>query len=169
MAENVVAVEEKESNELKKPDGFLTSFIRGAQKGVTLVYQTIIPNAIFAFIIIILFENLGVMDLLSRVLSPVMGLFGLSGETIVPMGLAYVSTTGGIVALAGLFSSGIITAHELTIVFPFIFLVGASVQYLGRVLGPSGIATKWYGHMFAISTINGIISIFVMRILLAFM
>lgn len=156
------------NNELRKPVGFLNAFVAGARKGFNLTFNVIVPNSLYAFILIYLFNQFGIMDFLGRFLNPVMGLLGLPGEAIVPIALSYISTSSGVVAAAQLVATGSLTAHQLTVVLPFLFLIGAMLQYLGRILGPSGIAAKWYMPMVLIGTLNGIVSVYVMHFLLSF-
>ncbi len=146
----------------------LNTFVEGARKGLNLVLNVIAPNSIFAFALMAIFEMTGLLKIVGLILSPIMGIFGLPGEAAVPLVLAYISTSGGVVSAAVLVSSGVLDSTQCTIMLPFMFLIGASVQYLGRILAPSGISTKDYKVCFIISTINAIISMVLMRIILVF-
>lgn len=151
-----------------KMPNILNSFVDGARKGLNLVLNVIVPNSIFAFSLMSILRLTGALDIIGFVLSPVMGLFGLPGEAAVPLVLAYISTSGGVVSGAALLNAGAINSVQATIMFPFIFLIGASMQYLGRILAPAGIATKHYTVCFAIATINAFASMIIMRLILMF-
>ena len=47
-----------------------------------------------------------------------------------------------------------------------IMCVGASIQYIGRVLATTGIKTKYYPFMMAVNAVNAIIGITIARIIL---
>ena len=53
---------------------------------------------------------------------------------------------------------------HVTILLPDIFLMGAQIQYMGRLLGTAGIQGRYYPMLFGISILNAIISMIIMRI-----
>ena len=61
------------------------------------------------------------------------------------------------------YSQGLLTGEQVTILIPAIFLMGAQLQYWGRVLGTSGVQAKFYKVYFAISILNSIICMFIMQ------
>ena len=57
-----------------------------------------------------------------------------------------------------------ITGTDITILMPAIMLMGALLQYMGRILGTANIDNKYYPHMFGICFINSVLAMLVMRL-----
>lgn len=151
-----------------KAPNIMTSFINGAKKGVNLVINSVIPSVMFAFVVMRILTLSGIMDILGIAFSPVMGIFGLPGEAAVPLVLSVVSLSGGMSAAAALTESGILTGMHCLTMFPCLFLFGTMIVYTGRVLGVVGIEIKEYKYCYAMNIINGIISLFLMKIIVNF-
>lgn len=64
----------------------------------------------------------------------------------------------------GLFTEGLLDAHDIMILTPAIFLLGAQIQYIGRVLNVAGVKSRHYLPLLAISIINAMLGMLVMRI-----
>jgi len=105
------------------------------------------------------------MIFISKVAAPVMSIFGLPGAAIVVNVSAFMSMGGACGVLASLLADGVINAKEATILLPAIFVCGGQFQNFGRVLGTSGVKTKYYGIIFGMSIVNGIIAMAVMSII----
>lgn len=151
---------------MDKPDNFINSFIKGANKGWDMVTKVIFPNVIFAFVITFILQRTGITNLLGKVLSPIMGLLGLPGEASIPLVISYFALADGVASAVSLFSAGTLTSIHLSIMLPFMFLIGATIQYLGRILAPSGIAKKHYIVCIIIATLNAMLSLWLMDILI---
>ena len=76
---------------------------------------------------------------------------------------AWMSMGGGGGVAASLYASGVLSAKDVTILLPAIFLMGAQVQYMGRLLGTAGVQGRYYPMMFGVSILNAIISMIIMR------
>lgn len=146
----------------------MTSFITGAKKGCNLFLTVVIPNVVFAFVVIRLLTLLGVIGLLGKVFAPAMAVFGLPGEASFALVFSYISFTGAITSIAALMESGVLTEAQGLAMLPFTLLTGSIFMWTGRILAVTGIALKDYKICYAIATINGILSLFVMRIVLNF-
>ena len=57
-------------------------FVEGARKGWNLGVSSIIPNVLMAFAIIQILKVTGLLDIIGKVCSPVMGVFGVPGEAV---------------------------------------------------------------------------------------
>lgn len=157
------------TNKTERPKvNLMTSFIQGAARGADVVLKGIIPAVVFAFALVRILMLSGALDLVGRLLSPLMAIFGLPGEMAVPLVLTYASIPAAISSLVSLLYSGVITPEQLGMVIPFIFLVGESMMYTARVLTISELDTKDYWIIYTIATISGFISIYVMRIIITF-
>lgn len=141
-------------------------FVEGARKGWSMGINSIIPNVIMAYIVIKAMNISGLLDLMGRVFAPVMGLFGLPGEAVAVLLGSWMSVGGGIGVVVSLFNDGFITGQHIAIMIPAIFLMGAQLQYAGRILGTSETETRHYPILFLISIVNAILSLFVMNILI---
>ncbi|MGN1356511.1 MAG: nucleoside recognition domain-containing protein [Succinivibrionaceae bacterium] len=143
------------------------AFVKGAQRGWSIAILHMLPNVLMAYIIIALLSKSGAMDLIGDLASPVMGLFDLNGKTVTVLIASWMSGLGGVAVASTMFCSGDISATELTILCPAIFLMGAQIQYTGRILAVMGIPYKRYKMLFTISIINAALSMLFMKFLLS--
>lgn len=138
-------------------------FADGARKGFNIGVNSIMPNVLMAYVVIQLLKVTGLLDILGRLFAPVMAFFGLPGEGIMVLVSAWMSMGGGGGVAASLYNEGVLDARHATIVLPAIILMGAQVQYMGRLLGTSGVASRHYPIMFLISIVNALCAMLVMR------
>jgi spore maturation protein SpmB len=140
-------------------------FVAGAKNGYNMGINNMLPNVVMAYILIRIFNITGILKILGELFAPIMGIFGLPGEGIVVLFTAFLSMGGGAGAAASLHASGHLSDTHVTIIIPAIFLIGAQLQYMGRLLGTIGIPAKYYPPMLGISLLNAVISMFIMRVL----
>ena len=138
-------------------------FVVGARKGLNIGLNSVLPNVLMAYAIIQVLKVTGILDLLSKWFAPVMAIFGLPGEAMVVLPAAFMSTGGGVGVAVSLYTAGSLSPVHLTILFPGIFLMGAQLQYMGRVLGTAGVQTRFYPVLFAISIITALLAMLIMR------
>ena len=153
--------------EKKKDKNIIDLFIDGCRKGWDTGIRNMMPNVIMAFILIKALNVTGLLKFLGTVFAPVMALWGLPGESITVLVSALMSMGGAIGAAASLMSSGTMTAKDVTVVMPAIYLMGSLVQYLGRCLGTAEVDSKYYGIMVAIALANALMAMWVMKIIVA--
>ena len=67
-----------------------------------------------------------------------------------------------------MFSQGLLNPEHLTILAPAFILMGSQLQYMGRLLGTADVPKKYWPLLMAISIINAIIGMIVMRFFLLF-
>lgn len=139
-------------------------FVEGAKKGWNVGISSIIPNVLMAFVLIHALRLSGLLDMLGVLSNPVMGLFGLPGQAVMVLVGAWMSMGGGVGVAASLYAAKILNPTHVTILLPAIFLMGAQIQYMGRLLGTAGIQGRYYPMLFGISILNAIISMIIMRI-----
>ena len=139
-------------------------FVEGAKKGWNVGISSIIPNVLMAFVLIHALRLSGLLDMLGVLFNPVMGLFGLPGQAVMVLVGAWMSMGGGVGVAASLYAAKILNPTHVTILLPAIFLMGAQIQYMGRLLGTAGIEGRYYPMLFGISILNAIISMLIMRI-----
>jgi len=139
-------------------------FVEGARKGWNVGVNSIIPNVLLAFVIIQVLKVTGLLDLLGKVFTPLMMLFGLPGEAIMVLISAWLSMGGGVGVAASLYTAGKLTNQNLSLLLPAIILMGAQIQYMGRCLGTAGVQPKFYPVLFGISILNAMIAMQLMRL-----
>lgn len=138
-------------------------FVEGARKGWNLGVANILPNVLMAFVLIQMLKVTGVLTLMGKFFGPVMGVFGLPGEAITVLMGAWLSMGGGVGVAASLYSAKVLNMTHVTIVLPAIILMGAQIQYMGRLLGTAGVQTRYYPMLFGISIMNALIAMLIMR------
>lgn len=138
-------------------------FVEGARKGWNMGINSIIPNVIMAYVIIKALNISGALTFLGKLFAPAMGIFGLPGEAAAVLMGAWMSMGGGVGVAVSLFNEGLLNGTHITILIPAIFLMGAQLQYAGRILGTAEANVKHYGVMFGISIINAFIAMLIMR------
>lgn len=153
-----------ENNNVKEKKIITDVFVDGARKGWNIGISSIIPNVLMAYVIIQILRVSGLLDLLEVVFSPVMGLFGVPGAAAAVLMGAWMSMGGGVGVAVSLFNEGVLTGTHVAILTPAIFLMGAQIQYAGRLLGTAGVKGKYYGLLFGICILNAFISMLIMRI-----
>ncbi len=138
-------------------------FVEGARKGWNVGISSIIPNVVMAFVLIHALQISGLLAVLGKIFNPVMGLFGLPGQAVMVLVGAWMSMGGGVGVAAGLYAAKVLTPTHVTILLPAIFLMGAQLQYMGRLLGTAGIQGRYYPMLFGVSILNAVISMIIMR------
>jgi spore maturation protein SpmB len=138
-------------------------FVDGARKGWNVGTSSILPNVLMAFALIQILRVTGLLTLLGKIFGPVMAVFGLPGEAITVLMSTWLSMGGGVGVAASLYTMNVLSPVQISILMPAIFLMGAQVQYMGRMLGTAGVQTRFYPVLFAISIINAVVGMLVMR------
>jgi spore maturation protein SpmB len=146
----------------------LDMFVNGARRGFTIATTNMMPNVIMAFVIIRALNVTGLLDLLGKVFAPIMALWGLPGQAAAVLLAAFMSMGGGVGVAAGLYTAETLSAADITVLMPAIYLMGSLIQYLGRCLGTAEVNTRYYPHIMAISILNALLSMWVMRAILIF-
>ena len=156
-------VQEDEVVDAPKKEGNPTTiFVAGAKNGLHIALNSIIPNVLMAYILILVLNITGLMDIIGSLLAPVMGIFGLPGAAATVLLASFMSMGGGVGATVALFESGVITGAHLAILSPAMFLMGALLQYAGRLLAV--VEVEKQGLLFGVSILNALLAMFIMNI-----
>ena len=115
-----------------------------------------------AYVIAYILNILGVMAFIGHWCGPVMGLLGLPGEALI------VLLTAGVGVAASLFASGMLEPAHITILMPAFILMGSQLQYMGRLLGTADVPKKYWPLLMAISIMNAVIGMILMRCVMLF-
>ena len=148
-----------ENNDKKR--NFLQSFVLGANKGLKLSFTSMAPNVIFAFAIIHLLNESGATALIEKVFGPLMGIFGLPGAAAACLMAAFLSTGGGIGAVASMAAAGQLNGSHVTILLVGVMMLGSFLQYMGRVLGTAEVPSKHYGILMLANILSTFLAMFV--------
>ena len=145
------------SNSEKVASNPFDIFVIGARKGFNIAINNLMPNVLMAYVIAEMLNLLGVMQLI--------GLFGLPGEAITVLLTSWLSASAGTGVAVSLLSKGTLNVADVTILIPAIFLMGSQLQYMGRLLGVADVPKKYWPLLMAVSIINAVIAMLVMRVM----
>lgn len=148
----------------KQKINILDAFLEGARNGLNITFNNMVPNILLAFTIVQFINKLGILDIIGKIFSPVMAIFGLPGEAVTVLVTSWLAMGSGVGVAASLFTSGILTAKQVTIVMPAIYLMGAQLNYSGRCLGLSELPNKYYKWCFLICIVNAFIAMWIMNL-----
>jgi len=150
----------------EKKENFLNAFSNGAYSGLMIGIKNIIPNLIFAYAIMELLNITHLMDYVEVIFRPVMMLFGLPGVAAPSLLMGFLTTSGGLGIVTNLATNGLLDAKQVAMLLVGNMCLGASIQYIGRVLATADIRPKFYPVMMVISVINAFIGMAIMKIIL---
>ena len=144
-------------------------FMDGAKRGFYIGAEKVAPAMVMAFAIIQFLQITGLMDILGKVLGPVMGIFGLPGQAIVALIAAFFAKTAGAAAAAMLYSNGVIDAAQATILFPATITMGTLIGHFVRIVIVANAKSKWHPLLMGICLVDAAITMFIVRGILMFM
>lgn len=150
----------------EKKENFLNAFSNGAYTGLMIGIKNIIPNLIFAYAIMEFLNITHLMGYIEIIFRPVMMLFGLPGVAAPSLLIGFLTTSGGLGIVTNLVANGHLDSKQVAMLLVGIMCLGASIQYIGRVLATADIRSKFYPVMMIINVVNALIGIAIMRIIL---
>lgn len=158
-----------ENKQLTKKPSIISTFLGGCYRGFEIGIKNIVPAMILGYTLVYILQATGVMDLLGSVLSPVMGVFGLPGEAVAVLISAFFAKAAGCGTAATMYASGILTMGQATMLFPACILMGTLIGHYARIVLVADADKKWHGLLLAVPLFDAVISLFMMKIILAFM
>ena len=138
-------------------------FVIGARKGWQIAINNLLPNVLMAYVIAEILNLVGAMQFIGRVFGPMMGVFGLPGEAVTVLLTTWLSSSAGTGVAVSLISKGILNGTHASILIPALFLMGAQLQYMGRLLGVADVPKKYWPLLMVASIMNACIAMLVMR------
>lgn len=141
----------------------MDAFINGAKNGMYLAINSTIPNMVMAFSLIQLLNLIGVLNVLEVIFTPFMNVFNLPGAGAAVLVAAFISTGGGIGTAMALFASGILEINHLPITLMGIFILGAQVQFIGRIIGTAGVSSKYVPQIILTNVILSFVGMYLMK------
>lgn len=153
---------------LQTKPSVVEEFVAGAKKGFYIGVELIAPAMVLAYVLIQFLEITGLMNVFGKLLGPVMALFGLPGEAIVALIAAFFAKAAGAATAATLYSRGIITAAQATILFPATIAMGTLIGHFVRIVIVSNANKRWHSLLLAIPILDALIVMLLTRLVLVF-
>lgn len=144
-------------------------FMGGAKKGFQIGVDQILPAMVLGYVIVQFLQLTGLVEILGNLFGPVMGIFGLPGETIIVLISAFFAKAAGAATAANMFTQGIINAAQATILVMPCMLMGTLVGHFARIVLVADTNKEYRGLMLAIPIIDSIVGMLLMRLLLTIM
>lgn len=138
-------------------------FIIGARKGFNVAINNLVPNILMAYAVAQVLQIMGVMKFLGEVFGPSMVIFGLPGEAVTVILTAWLSSSAAVGLAANMAANGLLDAHAITVLMPCFFLLGAQLQYMGRLLGVADVPKKYWPLLMSASFLNAICAMLLMN------
>ena len=151
----------------KKTNNPFDIFIIGARKGLNITLNNLVPNILMAYAVAEVLRILGVMKMVGEIFGPLMFVFGLPGEAVTVVLTAWLSSSASVGLAANMAANGILDARHVTILMPCFFLLGAQLQYMGRLLGVADVPKRYWPLLMSASLLNALCAMLVMNFFFA--
>ena len=138
-------------------------FIIGARKGFNIAVNNLVPNILMAYAVSEVLRILGVMKMVGEIFGPMMFIFGLPGEAVTVLLTAWLSSSAAVGLAASMFANGILEPRHITILMPAFFLMGAQLQYMGRLLGVADVPKRYWPLLMSASILNAMLAMLLMH------
>ena len=115
-----------------------------------------------AYALIVFLQTTELMNIIAKVLNPVMGIFGFPSEVTLVIIAAFFAKAAGLM----LYQNGIITKEQATILYPAVILIGTLIEHYARIILVSGVLKKYYKILLFIPLIDAAVAIFITKIIL---
>ena len=142
-------------------------FIIGARKGFNIAVNNLVPNILMAYAVSEVLRILGVMKMVGEIFGPMMFIFGLPGEAVTVLLTAWLSSSAAVGLAASMFANGILEPRHVTILMPAFFLMGAQLQYMGRLLGVADVPKRYWPLLMSASILNAMLAMLLMNFFFA--
>lgn len=159
-------MQEQKNVALEPQKSYIDTFMEGAKKGWNVAINTIMPAMVMGYVLVQIFTVTGLMDLLSRIFAPVMGLFGLPGEAVAVLIAAFFAKASGAATAANLYANGVLTAAQATICVMPSMLMGTLIGHYARIVLVSGANKKLTWLFFVTPLFDAALGMLLMRLLL---
>ncbi len=158
-------VSDSPENSRRLPASGYQALLGGMQRGWDIGVRLMLPNLMLAFVAIAILKETGLLAEIGVLASPLMSLTGVPGVTITAILTACTSGVAGFSVAAGLFAQGLISARDLTVITPALFLVCSMIQYIPRLLGVIGVPVRHYKLLVTVSFFCAFLSLPLMQLL----
>jgi len=141
-------------------------FVAGAKKGFYIGVEMIAPAMVLAYVLILFLQITGLMNIVGKIVGPIMGLFGLPGEAVVALVAAFFAKAAGAATAATMYSNGMLTAAQATILFPATITMGTLIGHFVRIVIVSGANQKHHPLLLAVPIIDAMLAMWITRLIL---
>jgi len=152
-----------------KKTPIVESFLKGCARGFNVGIQNIVPAMILGYTLVYILVATKLMDILGVVFAPLLGLFGLPGEAFAVFVSAFFAKAAGCAAAATMYADGTLTLGQASMVFPACILMGTLIGHYARIVLVANANKKWHPLLLCIPVLDAIISMLIMRVILAAM
>ncbi len=152
----------------KMKPSIVEEFVAGAKKGFYIGAEMIAPAMVLAYVLIEFLKITGLMDIVGKAVGPVMAVFGLPGEAVFALVAAFFAKAAGCATAASLYSQGIITAEQATILFPACVTMGTLLGHFVRIVIVSNANKKWHGLLLCVPLIDAAVVLLLTRAVIQF-
>lgn len=146
--------------------GVIEIFLAGCKKGLYLGLEQILPAMVLGYVVVQFLQMTGITDVLSIVFGPLMGLFGLPGASIVVLISAFFAKAAGASTAANLYTTGVITAAQATILLMPCMLMGTLVGHFARIVLVANVNPAHRTLLLMVPLITSVVAMLLMRLLL---
>jgi len=154
---------------VERKKSMIEIFMKGAKGGVYVTLEQILPAMLLGYVIVEFLQITGLMDVLGKVFGPVMGIFGLPGAAVAVLLSAFFAKAAGAATAANMFTQGIITAAQATILIMPCMLMGTLVGHYARIILVSDVNPKYRKVMLAVPLLASVLAMLFMRLILTVM
>jgi len=152
----------------KMKPSIVEEFVAGAKKGFYIGAEMIAPAMVLAFVLIQFLDITGLMTIVGKAVGPVMAVFGLPGEAVVALVAAFFAKAAGCATAATLYSKGLITAQQATILFPACVTMGTLIGHFVRIVIVSNANKRWHPLLLCVPLVDAAIVMLLTRMLIPF-
>lgn len=157
------------AGELKKVNlSIVEVFMEGAKKGFYIGAEKIAPAMVMAYVLIQFLDLTGLMKGVGTILQPIMAVFGLPGEAVFALVAAFFAKAAGCATAATLYSKGVITAAQATILFPACVTMGTLIGHFARIVIVSNVNKKYHSLLICVPLVDAAIVMLLTRLILSF-
>lgn len=150
----------------KVKPSIVEEFVAGAKKGFYIGAEMIAPAMVLAYVLIQFLDITGLMKSVGKILEPVMIVFGLPGEAVFALVAAFFAKAAGCATAATLYSKGVITAAQATILFPACVTMGTLIGHFVRIVIVSNVDRKWHSLLICVPLVDAAVVMVLTRILI---
>lgn len=144
-------------------------FMTGAKKGYYIGVEQILPAMILGYVLVNFLQITGVVDILGKIFGPVMGVFGLPGESVIVFISAFFAKAAGAATAANMYMQGLITPAQATILIMPCMLMGTLVGHYARIVLVAGTNQKYRNLLLLVPIVNTVVGMLIMRLTLTLM
>lgn len=145
------------------------TFLKGCAKGFKVGIENITPAMILGYTLVYILQATGLMTFLGKIFSPVMGLFGLPGEAFAVLISAFFAKASGCATAATMYSDGILTLGQASMLLPACILMGTLIGHYARIVLVAGTNKKWHSLLLVVPLFDAALSLVIMRVILTAM